>query len=87
MTTARKAPTSGPTQKIQYWWNVRLTMAGPNPLAGFTLQTSMPHHQSSVILDKIVLAVIGVTEPQQQVFAALTDDVFAAVAASTARLR
>lgn len=38
MTHAIAAPTRGPTQKIQYWWKVRLTTAGPNPLAGLTLQ-------------------------------------------------
>ena len=37
MTHAIKAPTRGPTQKIQYWWKVLLTTAGPNPLAGLTL--------------------------------------------------
>lgn len=43
----------------------------PKP-SGRVYTANMPHHQSSVILDKIVLAVIGVTELQQQVFAALT---------------
>ena len=38
MTHATAAPTRGPTQKIQYWWKVRLTTAGPKPLAGLTLQ-------------------------------------------------